>query len=198
MMLHDGIWWPDNDRDARGALLREVQNVSRVMQHVEGRECVIQAGGNVGLYPKKLAGWFSRVVTFEPDPENFACMSRNVDAKNVEMHNAALGQTESTCRMIHAAGNCGAHRVEIDGPIPVVAIDDLEANPDLIWLDIEGFEPFALFGAEKTIRYCRPVIVIEEKGHSRQYGVEPEQTDAFLRDLGYQHLETIGRDKVYG
>lgn len=197
----DDWWWPDGDVNARPALLREVENVRKVvdlMDKENRRGCVIQAGGNTGLFPDRLARAFQRVVTFEPDRENFACMSRNVAAPNVEMHNAALGQAESTCRIIPEPLNCGAGRVALDGEIPVLTIDGLGLAPDLIWLDVEGFEPFALRGAEQTLRKHHPLVVVEEKGHSRRYGVEPEETQAFLKDLGYTFIETVGRDRVYG
>lgn len=199
MICHDGLWWPDDDRNGRAVIARDVRtDVPKLLNLVRGRGCVIQAGGNVGLYPKMLAKAFAKVVTFEPDPENFACMSRNVTEKNIVMVNAALGEATGFCEMEPVgSANCGAHRVRRDGDIPIRTIDDFDLKPDLIWLDIEGFEPFALRGAEKTVEASRPVIAIEEKGLSRHYGVGFEQTEAWLHQRGYIEIDRIGRDRIY-
>jgi hypothetical protein len=100
----DGWWWPEADRRARGVILRDVvTDVPRVLGHIEGRACIVQAGGNVGVYPLALADHFRRVITFEPDAENAACLWRNLAArdvfKRVDARQAALGEDISSCRM---------------------------------------------------------------------------------------------------
>ena len=45
----------------------------------------------------------------------------------------------------------------------MMTIDSLNLNPDLIQLDVEGFEENALKGAFDTIMRSRPIIIIEQK-----------------------------------
>jgi hypothetical protein len=63
--------------------------------------------------------------------------------------------------------NIGGCYVDEGGKYSVstIAIDDLYLTAcDLIILDIEGSEPFALEGARATIDKFKPVIMVEDRG----------------------------------
>jgi len=54
-----------------------------------------------------------------------------------------------------------------------MTIDDLGLDAcDLIQLDVEGFEAKVLQGASQTITRCRPVIMVEDRGHGTRYGMQ--------------------------
>lgn len=200
----DGWWWPEADKRARGVIMRDVQtDVPRFMSHVRGRTCIVQAGGNVGVYPLALADYFRRVVTAEPDPENVACLWRNIEArdvfKRVDARQLAFGAQHDGCRVIaHEPDNVGAHRVEPVGPIVMMPIDDLGLLAcDAIWLDVEGYELPALKGAAKTIEKWSPVVCIEDKGLNALYGEPPGAAQDWLRARGYVEIDAFGNDKVF-
>jgi FkbM family methyltransferase len=198
-MIYQGYHWPDGDTAAHRVIMSDVLTaMPAFLEEVTGRTCVIQAGGNVGVYPNALGVLFDHVVTFEPDKENFRCMMMNLDG-HIQARFAALGEKESRCgTQVVAAGNCGAHRLDLQKQdVPVLTIDSLDLIPDAIWLDIEGFEYFALKGAEQTLKEHSPVVVIEEKGLGETYGVRPGDCSAFLRNMGYSEVGKIGRDVVY-
>ena len=159
-----------------------------VLPLVRGRRVCVQAGGNCGVYPLALAKHFEKVITFEPDAENIACLRRNVTLDNVAIINAALGAETGTCTVkVVEADNCGAHKTVADGDVEVWTIDDLRLDAcDLIWLDIEGAEADAIKGARATIEKFSPIIVLEEKGHG-PLAVLP----------GYVRKMRIGNDSVY-
>lgn len=202
----DGWWWPAADRRARPVITRDVSGaVFDLLKHVQGRDCILQAGGNVGVYPLALADHFRSVVTAEPDPLNLECLRRNLrtrDALNrVDVHPGALGRESGLCAVVEVEpDNCGAHRIEPSaGAIPVLAIDDLDLWAcDAIWLDIEGHELAALQGAVETLREFGPVVVFEDKGLSRAYGVERGEAGRWLESLGYERAGCIGHyDVIY-
>jgi FkbM family methyltransferase len=164
-------------------------------------DLVIQAGGNAGLYPKLYSSLFSTVMTFEPDFRNFFCLCHNVFEPNVFKYQAALGNSTEpiniTVNPLWDAENAGALRVQGQGKIPQLIIDSLGVAPDLIHLDIEGFEALALLGAEQTIKAYKPLIVLETNGSGNEYGWPQSNIDKLLFGWGYQILETWGHDTVY-
>ena len=45
-------------------------------------ECVIDIGANVGMFSARVSGIAHRVIAYEPFPENFACLERNVASRS--------------------------------------------------------------------------------------------------------------------
>lgn len=205
IVQYDGLYWPADDRKARQAILRDRDPaMAAILRHVSGRECVVQAGGNVGVYPLALADHFHSVITAEPDPTNWRCLSSNLAArdslKRIRALNAGFGEVNGVCDMVVVEpGNCGAHRIqEGAGDIALVTIDSLVLPTcDLIWLDIEGGELAALKGAVETLARCKPVVAIEDKGLDAAYGVRRGETVNWLGFMGYEQVDQIGRDKVF-
>jgi FkbM family methyltransferase len=205
----DGWWWPANDTDARHVIMRDWQpDIAALLPHVRGRDLIIQAGANIGVYPLALADQFQRVVTCEPDPTNYACLKRNLAArdslKRVEALHAAFGDGPGWCEPVEVKrGNCGAHRVEFipamqAGPVRVVEIDSLRLEAcDCIWLDCEGSELYALCGASDTIERFSPTISVEDKGLHRAFGIPDGELQRWLSERGYEQVARYGRDKVF-
>ena len=204
--LHDGFWWPRSDSDARPVIMADVgPDIAALMPHVLGRDLIVQAGANVGVYPLALADLFQRVVTVEPDAANFECLTRNLLARDslhrVVALRAAFGAEEGRCSVVETKfGNCGAHHVDYAGAeVRVRAIDDLRLHAcDCIWLDVEGAELPALRGAVQTILDYSPTIALEDKGLGREFfGQQLGAVQAFLADLGYSEVARFGRDKIF-
>lgn len=157
-----------------------------VLPLLKNKRTCIQAGGCFGVWPVYLAGLFERVITFEPEPTNFRCLKDNTaHLQNVQCVNAALWSGPGSVgmgldRKMH--NNSGAYFIRLGkGQIPTVTIDGLNAeNVDLLSLDIEGAEYDALLGAVETIARCQPVILLEDKGHSKRFlrGSPPAPADA--------------------
>ncbi|MFO1183593.1 MAG: FkbM family methyltransferase [Bauldia sp.] len=199
-----GFLWPLADRHAARAILAEVEAVPRVVARCRGRALAVQAGGNVGVFAHRLAEHFARVVTFEPEAENYACLARNLAGLgNVDSVNAAVGDgSRDSASLIRSPDNAGAHCLAAGGGegerAALVALDNLKLTAcDLIWLDIEGYELFALKGAAQTIARFAPVIVVEEKGLGTQYGVRQGSVAAWLAERGYVLADRFGRDVLF-
>ena len=206
MIQRDGMWWPDSDVRARPIITGDCErDVGFIMPYIEGRDCIVQAGGNVGVYPLALADHFKKVVTFEPDPSNYACLDANLEARDglgrVVAFQSALGEKVGHCfPIVVEPDNCGANRVGVKegGPIPIIPLDNIRLNHcDAIWLDVEGFEIFALKGAERTIRKFWPVIICEEKSLGEVYGVDRNAIETFLEGMGYELTAGFHNDRLY-
>jgi len=195
-----GPWFfPDGDTVCASAAIQEAGYIeAQWLDRVEGREVVVQAGGNCGLFPSKLACYFSAVYTAEPDYENFACLSLNCPAPNVYAFRAAFGKEAGTIGLHYVPGNAGGHWVEGKGTIPVLTIDSLNLPAcDLIALDIEGGEWNALFGAQQTIERYHPTLIIEDKGHVKRYGQTSEDFHKWILSLGYESRGFAWRDQIW-
>lgn len=202
----DGWYWPATDEQGREAILGEINPaidwLLYLMFETDWPEVVdgtiLQAGANTGIYPQRLTEHFSRVVTAEPDADNYACLIRNCVGLDIEKHYAAFGHIIGTCGVDRfEPNNCGAHRVDLEGDVPMITIDSLQLAPDVIWLDIEGYELKALLGATQTIQAHHPLILVEEKGLGRFYGSEKEDLAEHLMLMGYEWISSHGADNAY-
>jgi FkbM family methyltransferase len=199
-----GLMWPAMDADCAPVIFNQLNSIDVVLKHVTNFSLCMQAGGHCGLWPINLATKFGTVFTCEPHPLNFAALKENVQGfDNIVTFNCAVGdRAESLCMVLDEPEkrNCGAFRIAQGrkGDIIQRRIDDLGLpNCGLIYLDVEGFEEFALRGAEQTIRKYRPVIAIEAKELARYYGKSNASGAQYIKSLGYDEAARIDNDVIY-
>jgi FkbM family methyltransferase len=201
----DGWYWPTTDIHAREVILRDcLPSIETLLKHVPGRDQIVQAGANVGVYPIALTDRFNNVITAEPDPHNFSCLVKNLAARDslrrVKALDAAFGAETGVCAPLQVEPhNCGAQRVKFGvGEVTVLTIDDLALEAlDCIWLDVEGAELPALKGAARSIERFWPVITVEDKGLHRAFEIPDGALQAWLAERGYEQVDKIGQDKVF-
>ncbi len=169
-----------------------------------GRTAVVQAGGCLGVYPAYLSAHFGTVYTFEPATDLFAALSTNAPQENIVKCQAALGYDRGlvgTCRQRRDGkpnNHEGITHIVPGGVVPTLRIDDL-ALPicDLIQLDLEGWELYALRGAHETLTRCRPVVLVEINQGIEHVGLTAEHVRGYLRDAGYQLLWRKASDEAW-
>lgn len=191
-----GLWWPADVGEKWRHSLKHVHSVEWAIAQCRSHRCAVQAGGNIGLWPRRLAAAFDVVLTFEPEPISRACLERNVP-KNVLVTGAALGQADGTCSIRRQS--LGSHTIEAGGEIPVIPIDSLDLEDlDFLQLDVEGYEWHALMGGLETITRCAPVIQVELRNFTQAYGHSDEEVRRLLASLGYLLASTQpGNDYVF-
>jgi FkbM family methyltransferase len=195
----NGLAWPDDVGGKWQHALGHLQslNVSIARCRAAGRMgTAVQAGGNVGLWPRAMAEVFSRVITFEPDAISRECLLWNVP-KSVEVRSEALGDVSGWCGISHKS--LGSHKVTEGSSVRMMPLDELGLAPlDLLQLDIEGYEGPALRGAEATIARCRPILHIELRDLNQAAGCRTADVVAWLRARGYHQVATApGCDVVF-
>jgi FkbM family methyltransferase len=197
--IREGWFWPKKDKHCWPFLQNEKDLPLLLSKKCKNNRTVIQAGGNAGFYPKHYAAYFGRVITIEPDSLNFLCLNLNAPDDHVIKIQACVGYDRNTVSLTTSLKNAGAHHVsDVVGQIPTIRIDDLNCNDcDLIHLDIEGFELFALKGAEETIKRCRPVIVLEWLDHGVKYNAPLSAVTKLLNSMGYTENESLYHDKIF-
>ena len=154
----------------------------------------IQAGGCVGVWPRYLRTIFSKVYTFEPSPENYGLMLKNLGDLDIEKVNAALSDGVGRCGLKLNPQNCGDDQTIAGDEVETVSIDSLGVDPDLIYLDIQGDEHSAIRGAEETLKRCSPVIGVEvDNKLARHKG----DAVALLKELGYVQFGRSHQDWLF-
>ena len=181
--------WPAEDRGCFNIISRDWKSMyDSIMGNTPERKSVVQAGGNCGLYPFMLAFEFDKVFTFEPDPVNFFCLSKNCKTNRIVKFNSALGDKNTFLTIGNKTpSNVGMNKIG-DGEISIysISLDSLNLPAlSLLFLDIEGYEFFALKGAEKTIKKFRPTIVFELSPGEKEFIFN------FLAKHNYQPIKGI-------
>lgn len=192
--------WPDADVECRAVVFGEYVSLKRAYPFLKGSRTAVQAGGNMGAFPWKMAQKFAAVITAEPDPECFRCLDINVKERNVTKLNVAFGEQPGKVSMSYpSASNLGAQFVVPGGEIDAITIDSIGVlDCDLIYLDVEGAELSALKGAMATIALSKPLIVVEDKGLSSRFGTAKGDIGKWLDfNFGYRPVGASKRDVIY-
>jgi hypothetical protein len=75
--------------------------------------------------------------------------------------------------------------------IEVIPLDSLNINPDLIKIDIQGYEYYAFLGASKTLNKNKPIILLE----NGKTEIDKKALN-FLKDIGYENYRyNIGNNE---
>ena len=164
---------------------------------------VLDIGAHIGVFTllaSRQAGAAGKVYAFEPAPENFRLLDHNArkfGAGNVVAVQKAVGEGKKTVSLLLAEGpdmnSLYPHPLcSMVGSVPVecVSIDEfLRGGPvDVIKMDIEGHEPYALMGMKQTIATSGPLTLFVELNPAclRRAGVEAEDFLASLVRLGFR------------
>jgi FkbM family methyltransferase len=141
---------------------------------------IVDAGANIGFLSMNFAKLCPQGFTysFEPDSENYDYLSRNRDNNkfsNISLFKTALGEQPGKGELYKLYdNNPGANRILADKPnqqivsetIEISVLDDFKKKGaihkvDLLKIDVEGFEPFVLKGAQEIIQTWRPILFVE-------------------------------------
>ncbi len=166
-----GIWLPDDDTTFARVLSKhggeyQLNRYIDALPHIRRRRTALDIGAHVGMYSRVMCNDFGIVYGFEPVPDNYECLNRNVVAGNFLPYMCAIGAVSATCCAYGGKGKSVSWRMIPDesGDIIMSTIDALVTEPvDFMKIDVEGMEYDVLLGAEKTILRDKPVILIEEK-----------------------------------
>jgi FkbM family methyltransferase len=183
-----------------------------VQEHVTHGMTVVDLGANIGYYTllfAHLVGEQGRVYAFEPDPESFAILQRNVALngyKNIVTVNRAVSDRAGTVRLYLSPQNRGDHRIydsqdrRATVDVGTVTLDEYFAQQptrvDLIKMDIQGAEGLALRGMGHLLKRLDHSTLITEfwPGGLQRSGVSPSSYLAALRGHGFLLQEVNERE----
>ena len=145
---------------------REPECFKHFSNMLHSDDVVLEIGANIGYYVLWEAVKASKVYAFEPLPENYDFLNRNIFLNNVEnvmfFPWGVSDRKGSRCLFYDRFRNranmfSGKYCVDV----PCVTVDgfceEYDVHPDVIRMDIEGFEWFVFKGMRDTLKgnVCR-------------------------------------------
>jgi len=165
-----------------GAKLRNkgeygIDEINRISQFIDDQSSILIVGAHIGSLAIPIANICSEVVAIEANPNNFKLLQTNIklnDASNIITHNIAASEREETIQFqLNTVNSGGSKRVPVnnhymytyDNPevidVEAHSLDNYLANNlfDLVLIDIEGSEYFAMLGMTEILSKTKTLIV---------------------------------------
>lgn len=174
-----------------------LNNQYRLNRQVRG--CVVDIGAHIGIFTCLVAqSHNTQVFAFEPMPENYHQLKRNIDLNklpNVQAFQLAVSGSGKPLRLYINGKNTGSHSVFKDRNqrriiVNSISIEDIfvynELNQiDLLKLDCEGAEYDILFRTPPAFLKRISTILME-------LHVTPESENRYRKDEFLAHLRKAG------
>lgn len=179
--------------------LHEFSDMAFVLHVLRPEDTFVDVGANVGSYTI-LAGSAvgTRGYAFEPVPNTFRKLVDNIRLNRMEdrvqAFNVGLAQSEGVIRFTSdldtvnhalAENEAAANIIEVK----VTSLDQAlsDAHPNLMKIDVEGYETPVLEGAAKTLSDSRlHSIIMELNGSGKRYGFDESRLIQLLLKNNFQ------------
>ena len=203
--------YPPEDESTRVIYLTgyfEPNEFNIFKKFLEPRMVFLDVGANMGLYSifaSKKVGKSGLVVSIEPSSREFERLQSNVEVnrlQNVKMIQVAVSRSEGEADLLVATNDHAGHNtlgnfayegiiLKQKEHVTVKTIDSIVSDLslsrlDVIKMDIEGSEFFALEGAKRTLQKFKPVLMLELFNETLKHqGCNGDMILQFLASLGY-------------
>jgi FkbM family methyltransferase len=148
----------------------EIQDA--ISNFVKPNSIFLDIGANTGFFCKWwLTNFNERVCGFEPDPNTFISLKKNISAELFQVAIAdCSGQVNFSCRKDHGSSGISSANEYSNFSVKKISLDEwfldkklwlIDDSPLIIKIDIEGFEPLAILGMKQTLIKRNPVIIAE-------------------------------------
>ena len=146
---------------------------------------LLDIGANLGTIciPLVASGHFERAIAVEPDPENLRLLRTNIALNELHdrievLDRAAADKDDDTLSLERSPINTGDHRIAVSN-VPgqlheedrsqidvqsitidtIIKADTANADEIFIWMDVQGYEGWALAGAAQTLAHTPPLVI---------------------------------------
>ncbi len=199
--------------------LHEFEDMAFVLHFLRSGDLFADVGANIGSYTVLASGVRkARSLAFEPDPISFAALSRNIMLNQiddlVQRRECALGSRRGSVGFTVGLDTVNHVASVKDAATRTVTLDTLDdacggEPPNLIKLDVEGFESEVLGGAVETLKSSElRAVITEDRSPSvldilHRAGFAEHGYDPFARQLrpephgGRRHNALFVRDATF-
>jgi FkbM family methyltransferase len=216
VMVQGHRMWLD-DQDTLELATQEIYEpfeTALFKKEIKAGQTVLDIGANIGYYAliaAKLVGPRGKVYAFEPDPDNFSLLKKNVKTNgytNVVLVNQAVSDKTQTAKLFLNKTNKGDHRLydSKDGRrsilVQTVKLDDffkkLDKKIHFIKMDIQGSEARALNGMKGLIRRNPSLKLVTEfsPGSLKLNGQNPQKYLKTLAQWGFKLREIVEKEGI--
>lgn len=161
---------------------------------VPANRASVDVGANIGIYTLALARLSSQVFSFEPTPETFDTLQRNIELnslENVKAFRLAISDRAGSVRLYHnpkgSGSNSIAARADTYEEVTATTLDEA-ISPGIkigfMKIDVQGAEEMVLKGAQRILLEDRPIIQFEIDADASL--VDPLAAYNLLHSYGYR------------
>jgi FkbM family methyltransferase len=182
--------------------IREPECTRIMKKELKKGMVIAEIGANIGYYAlieASIIGEKGKIYAIEPFPINFDHLQKNIKInsydKIIEPYNLAISNRSGKEKLFvtskHNLCNMLANKEEEFVEVKTDTLDNFiknKKNPDLIRMDIEGFEYYAIEGMKKTISKCNSCkMFIEVHPYQmNQKGLDYKKPINMIFNLGFK------------
>jgi len=168
---------------------------------------IMELGANIGYYAlieASIIGDKGKIYAVEPFPSNFELLQKNIALNPyqniIEPYNIAIGNKSGTAKLYfsneHNLCNMLASETSDFVEVKTITLDDFVADkktPDLIRMDIEGYEYYVLDGMKKILQKCKQCKMFIELHpfQMKEQGLDFKKPLQTLFDYGFNPIYIV-------
>ena len=184
--------------------IREPESTKMIQKILRKGNIVVDIGANIGYYAlmeSRLVGKDGTIYAIEPSPTNIEFLNKNIklnNCKNIDVYQIGMGSKEGLVKMYISPHSNLNSLIPLKNKKIIKVIDinttrldtflEDKRYPDLIRMDVEGYEYNIIKGMKNTLKVKKPLkLFIELHPHV----MKKEQTVYVLKTLVKYGFETI-------
>ncbi|WHZ21603.1 MAG: hypothetical protein OJF47_000715 [Nitrospira sp.] len=191
--------------------LFEFPDMAFLLHVLRAEDLFIDVGANVGSYSILACSAIgARGYAFEPIPSTYSRLINNIHLNHLENRtkclNIGIGREEGSLAFSDSMGACNhalapGERCVGTTVVNVSTLDTVlkDESPDLMKIDVEGYETPVLQGAEATLKkQTLHSVIMELNGNGLRYGFDELFIIEMMFDYGFRTFsyDPIGRTLI--
>lgn len=185
-----------------------------IKKEIKEGDIVLDLGANIGYYIlilAKLVGKNGKVFAFEPDPDNFAILKKNIEIngyKNVTLIQKAVSNKTGKEKLYLSKYNKGAQTIyDKDDNSEFIEVESIRLNDyfknnnrvDFIKMDIEGAEDLAIRGMPLILKDNKNIKILTEFNPTalQYFSIRPEDYLKILTENSFTFFHIDAEKKTW-
>jgi len=180
--------------------LMEFHESAFLVHYLKSADLFVDVGANLGHYTLLASGICgSKTIAIEPVPNTFQKLCYNIKKNNIQklvtMKNIGVGDEDGKLNFTDFNNNA-INFVKDNSVKNKLSISSRTLNkllkdkiPNVMKIDVEGYELFTLLGANKILSHKKlNMIIIEINGHCHRYGHKENDIYEYISKFGFKPI----------